>query len=160
MMMRDKPERRTLATTFISFLAEWNYRLQMIELSTAGSKEPFFTHLSRGCLLFESLLKENPNEPVTSKTSDLEALLRRLGKYLGIKGAISTSCSDFDALVRSLTDKQPMHSAIECTAQTRNMLSHSVVWPTDLNGRTYDLLVNNIASSCLHAISKLYVPLP
>jgi hypothetical protein len=61
----------------------------MIDLGDAGSNEPFLTHLLRGCLLFESLLKENPSDPVTSKTSDLEALLRRLGKHLGVKGTIS-----------------------------------------------------------------------
>jgi hypothetical protein len=140
-------------------MAEWEYRSHMIDLGDAGSNEPFLTHLLRGCLLFESLLKENPSDPVTSKTSDLEALLRRLGKHLGVKGTISTSCADFDVLVRSLKDKEPLHSAILGTARTRNMLSHSVVWETEsLNRRTYDLLANNIAASCLHAIACLYVP--
>lgn len=46
----SRPNLRTLTTTFVSFLAEWDYRLQMIDLSEAGSKEPFFTHLFRGCL--------------------------------------------------------------------------------------------------------------
>jgi len=82
----------------------------MIDLGDAGSNEPFLTHLLRGCLLFESLLKENPSDPVTSKTSDLEALLRRLGKHLGVKGTISTSCADFDVLVRSLKDKEPLYT--------------------------------------------------
>jgi hypothetical protein len=154
------PERhhRTLVTTFISFLAEWHHRSRMIDLGDAGSKEPFFTHLLRGCLLFESLLKENPKVPVTSKTSDLEALLRRLGKHLGVKGPISTSCADFDGLVCSLREREPLSSAILSTAKTRNMLSHNVVWISDsLSGQTYDLLAKNIVSSCLHAIATLYV---
>src|SRR5262249_52336410 len=58
-MKHPEKHHRTLVTTFISFLAEWDYRSQMIELHTDGSKEPFFTHLFRGCLLFEGLLKNS-----------------------------------------------------------------------------------------------------
>jgi hypothetical protein len=54
----SRPHLRTLTATFISFLAEWDYRLQMIDLAQDVSREPFFTHLFKGCLLFESLLKD------------------------------------------------------------------------------------------------------
>ena len=36
-----QPHMRTLTTTFISFLAEWDYRLQMIDLAPDVSREPF-----------------------------------------------------------------------------------------------------------------------
>jgi hypothetical protein len=54
---------------------------------------------------------------------------------------------------------------IETVACAIELLVHlidehdSVVWETEsLNRRTYDLLANNIAASCLHAIACLYVP--
>jgi hypothetical protein len=67
-MKHTKKHHRTLVSTFISFLAEWDYRSRLIDLSDAGSKEPFFSHLFRGCLLFESLLKANDCKPPTRRT--------------------------------------------------------------------------------------------
>jgi hypothetical protein len=68
-LQQRRPQLRSLTTTFVSFLAEWDYRLKMIDLTDPSvSREPFFTHLFRGCLLFESLLKENPAVPVSGKT--------------------------------------------------------------------------------------------
>ena len=74
-MRQRKKQRRTLITTFISFLAEWDYRLQTIEISTGGTKEPFFTHLFRGCLLFESLLKSSNVPPPKHKRTTLSIYL-------------------------------------------------------------------------------------
>jgi len=42
---------------------EWDYRSTLIELRPGdGTAEPFFIHLFRGCVLFESLLKANPKD--------------------------------------------------------------------------------------------------
>jgi hypothetical protein len=151
--------RRTLATTFISFLAEWNYRSQMIDLCEAGSREPFFTHLFRGCLLFESLLKGSAEPQPDKRHPTLGDFLNdeHFKRLLGIE-KIATSCDDFDALVRSLIENEPVPMAIQCAAQVRNTLGHNLVWATQsLDRKSYELLANNIASSCLHAISALYV---
>jgi hypothetical protein len=151
---------RTLTTTFISFLAEWDYRLQMIDLTHREvSREPFFTHLYRGCVLFESLLKENPVVQV-KKTDALGEILKmpQLKERLGIINKVDTYCSDFEELVQLLTANMPPETAIECTAKTRNALGHNLVWATQsLDRERYDLLANNIASSCLHVIACLYV---
>ncbi len=159
-MRHRQKHRRTLITTFISFLAEWDFRSQMIELKTDGSKEPFFTHLFRGCLLFESLLK-NSNEPSPQKNRPTLGDFLKAPNFkqrLGI-GAIVTGCDDFGALVRSLRRQdRSLQAAIQCTAQARNTLGHNLVWATQrLNRKNYDLLANNIAASCLHAIATLYV---
>jgi hypothetical protein len=164
-MVKDAgKERRTLVTTFISFLAEWDHRLRMIEISGAGSMEPFFTHLFRGCLLFESLLKWEPTGTVDKKAT-LGVLLNQtpwLTGCMNIRSDLPTSCYDFDALLQSIRSKTTsipdIETAIEFTAKTRNTLGHSLVWAVQLLDReTYDLLARNIATSCLHAISTLYV---
>jgi hypothetical protein len=154
-----QPELRTLTTTFVSFLAERDYRLKMIDLTQPGvSREPFFTHLFRGCLLFESLLKENPARRPTQKT--LGQIFKQnsfIRNKLGVPRSIRTSLRDFDAVVRSLKPNQPIANAIECTAQARNTLGHNLVWLTkSLDAKKYDLLATNIAASCLHVISRLY----
>jgi hypothetical protein len=158
-MRHREKARRTLITTFISFLAEWDYRSQMIDLSARGSKEPFFTHLFRGCLLFESLLK-NSKTARNKKLSTLGALLHdtHFKQRLGI-GKITTGSDNFGTVVRSLQRQdRSIQSAIQCTAQARNTLGHNLVWATQSLGRKkYDLLANSIVSSCLHAIATLYV---
>jgi len=62
-LQNGPPHRRTLLTAFISFVAEWGYRVRQFELVPEGSREPFFLHLFRGCVLFESLLKSAPGAP-------------------------------------------------------------------------------------------------
>jgi hypothetical protein len=152
----NQPHLRTLTTTFVSFFLEWDYRLDLIDLSEAGSREPFFMHLFRGCLLFESLLKENPTKRPTKKT--LGSILKNnLYRELGISRSSYTGSPSFNTIVQSITSGQSLGAAIACTAQTRNTLAHNLVWVAQsMNAEKYNLLAANIAASCLHAISCLY----
>jgi hypothetical protein len=79
---KGEPRLRTITTTFISFFFEWDYRVKLIELSEVGSREPFFAHLFRGCLLFESLLKENTTKSLKGGT--LESSLKKLVSQLNL----------------------------------------------------------------------------
>jgi hypothetical protein len=151
-----RPHLRTLTATFISFLAEWDYRLRMIDLAPDVSREPFFTHLFRGCLLFESLLKEK-----AFKSHKRETLARLVHRQtaLSIGKPIKTKSPGLQTILRQLKPHQKLRTAIQCTARTRNTLGHNLVWAaTSLNRTNYDLLAHNIAASCLHAIACLYVP--
>jgi hypothetical protein len=159
-MKHTKKHHRTLVSTFISFLAEWDYRSRLIDLSHAGSKEPFFSHLFRGCLLFESLLKANDCKPPTRRTLG-KILKHDFASEFHISPHFNATETNFDNLVRAITPKQSIPVATECTARARNTLGHSLVWAAQpLNQETYDLLAHNIASCCLHAIAKLYARLP
>jgi hypothetical protein len=156
-MKHAKKHHRTLVTTFISFLAEWDYRSRMIDLHDAGSKEPFFTHLFRGCLLFESLLKANEAKPPTKRTLG-KMLQHDFAAEFCLSPKFDASDTNFGKHVQAIMPKQPIPVATECTASARNALGHSLIWAAQpLNRTTYDLLAHNIASSCLHAISTLYV---
>ncbi len=151
----QQPHLRTLTTTFISFFFEWDYRSRLIEVSEAGSREPFFMHLFRGCLLFESLLKENPTKKPTKKT--LHPILQELLTELYITRQLKTSSTSFESILSSVTAAQSISDTIESTDKTRNTLGHNLAWiATSLNATKYDSLVENIAISCLHVISCLY----
>jgi hypothetical protein len=130
----------------------------MIDLNPDVSREPFFTHLFRGCLLFESLLKDKASR--SHKRAMLGRLVNNhLLKTLSIGKPIKTSSPGLQAILRQLAPHQKLRTAIQCTARTRNTLGHNLVWAaTSLNRRNYDLLAQNIAASCLHAIACLYVP--
>jgi hypothetical protein len=154
----ESPHRRTLTATFISFLAEWQYRAEMIDLARDVSREPFFTHLFRGCLLFESLLKEKASKFHKRKTLGL-LVNNHLRTALSIDRPVKTRSSGLQAILRKLKPEQSLRTAMQSTAQTRNILGHNLVWAAhSLNRKNYDLLAHNIAASCLHAIACLYVP--
>jgi hypothetical protein len=147
--------KRTLVTAFISFIAEWKYRAKIIDLIQQGSREPFFMHLFRGCLLFESLLKAQSKKPVTQGT------LGRILQYdlLAELGLIKVDVkpTDFNKLIRGLTPTMEMNATINCAGKARNTLGHNIVWLTaNLDITTYNLLVKNVAAACLHTVSKLY----
>jgi hypothetical protein len=145
-------QRRTLITAFISFVA----CAKQIDLIKEGSREPFFLHLFRGCLLFESLLKNAPGAPAHLWT--LGQALHHFRTRLGLgAGAIPTSAPSFNHIVAALTPGMAIRPSILSCAKSRNTLGHNLVWATtNLTPDTYDLLVKNIAASCLHAISRLY----
>jgi hypothetical protein len=147
---------RTLLTAFISFVAEWDYRARQFELVPEGSREPFFLHLFRGCVLFESLLKSAPGAP---QLRTIGAALIHYRNPLGLRGQIRTGANNgFNDVVAALTANMDIDNAIYSCAQTRNTIGHNLVWSTaDLNSQTYDWLVRNIGASCLHVVSKLYL---
>jgi hypothetical protein len=145
---------RTVLTAFISFVAEWDYRAMQFELVPEGSREPFFLHLFRGCVLFESLLKSAPGAP---QLWTIGEALHHYRLQLGLRGQIRTGADRFNDVVAALTANMDIDNAIYTCAQTRNTIGHNLVWSTaDLNSQTYDWLVKNIGVSCIHAISKLY----
>jgi hypothetical protein len=147
--------KRTLITAFISFIAEWKYRTKIIDLIQQGSREPFFMHLFRGCLLFESLLKKQSRKALTRNT--LGDILRYdLSAELGLI-KVDVQETDFNNVITGLTPTMEMNATINSVGKARNTLRHNIVWITaNLNVTTYNLLVKNLAAACLHTVSSLY----
>jgi hypothetical protein len=148
-------QRRALVTALISFVAEWRYRERLMTVVEHGSREPFFLHLFRGCLLFESLLKAQTRKALTRRT--LGDILRYdLRNELSLV-APDVRETDFNNVVAALTANMDIEATINSTGKARNTLGHNIVWSTtNLNTMNYNTLVRNIAAACLHIISKLY----
>jgi hypothetical protein len=148
---------RTLATAFISFLLEWDYMSALMTLRTSeGTTEPFFIHLFKGCLLFESLLKANPkNRPTIGQT--LGPVLQHLSSDLGTPHDIKIGNTDFPTILASLpTAGDSVSIAIEYTGKIRNTVGHDLGWKASLDRASYDSLDAKVTSACLHAIACLY----
>ena len=147
---------RSLATTFISFFLEFDYLyFQLMIRKEAGTNEPFFTHLFKGCLLFESLLKKNPNVKV--KGSTLDQLLGNFAKPLGIPKQVKINAAKLENVLNALeTNDGSFTSAIILTGKLRNTLGHNMGWPDELTKEQYLQGFLVIAVSCLHTISTLY----
>jgi hypothetical protein len=147
---------RTLATTLISFMLEWDHRTRLAQVGiAAGSPEPFFIHLFKGCLLFESLLKENPKKPPKGKP-DLKTALNELSCELGLSGKIDIGARTFTSVLSTIAPNEPMTVAMIRTGKVRNTLGHNLGWPSSLDRGQYDLLAADIGASCFHAINSLY----
>jgi len=157
-LSRGKESWRSLATTFISFFLEWDYRSKLLDLRVgAGTAEPFYLHLFKGCVLFESLLKTNPHNPPSLGLKTLGKVLDQLSSDLSIAGALRIGNTTFPEVVRDLSsaDKK-IETAILFAGRIRNTVGHNLGWQADFDRSQYDLLAGMVASACLHAIACLY----
>lgn len=152
----NKPELRSLATTFITYFLEFDYLyFQLMVRKESGTNEPFFTHLFKGCLLFESLLKKNPT--VNVKGGNLEKLLGALSKPLGLPKQIKIGSANLENVLNDIqTFDDSFASAIILTGKLRNTLGHNIGWTDQLTKEQYLQGFLLIAVSCLHTISTLY----
>jgi hypothetical protein len=151
----DKREWRSLATAFISYFLEWNHRSTLIELQPGQrTDEPFFLHLFKGCVLFESLLKANPKK--TPPKSSLEKVLKYLASELGINDW-DIHGKSFPAVVSDLSSADnKIQTAVIFAGRIRNTVGHDLGWEADFDRSKFDSLAAMVASSCLHAIASLY----
>lgn len=155
----DKQEWRTLATSFISFLLEMHFLIEMRNLRMSyGTSEPFFIHIFKGCVLFESLLKVNPNfitdEPTLGRILGNNIPLR---KALGINGKFVTNNLSFDDVLLNLSlPVTNVERNLEISAQLRNTIGHNLSWSTQISFDNYVKSVTNVLVAILHTISSLY----
>lgn len=165
----DNNNYRSLPTAFLSFFLEWDDKIRVMRLiTTRGTSEPFFLHLLKGSLLFESILKANKVEEIKGKQNKtgvmlpptLRDALHCLCKLLEIDNDIKISAHGFSEILTSLKGSdRTVQNAITHTGKVRNTLGHNLGWAVDgLCEQTYNRLANDIAISCLHAIARLYKP--
>ena len=154
----QRKEWRSLATTLISFIIEWDYRARVFGLRVAeGTAEPFYIHLFKGCLLLESLLKANPANPIPPDGKTLGVVLQHLYRNLGIRRNLKIGHTDFPTVLADLNGAHDsIETAIQFTGSIRNTLGHDLGWRVPLTKSQYERLLRMIGVSCLHAISTLY----
>lgn len=156
----DHREWRTLVTSWISFLLEWSHRFHILNLRVEdGTWEPFYLHLFKGCILFESLLKSEPSGQVVE--DNLGKILNNQKSYararIGITRHINTGNATLtDILQDATTTPLDIQADIEFTARLRNTVGHNLGWATRISLPEYSQLAKKVSNSCIHAISTLY----
>jgi hypothetical protein len=156
---KDKPGLRTLVTSFITYCIEWDFRNEHFEYEVKkGTSEPFFLHLFRGCILFESLLKLNPLISPRSKTLGKILQEEQITSKLEIK-PIKSQRGGF--VLEDIFDKlgqydNSIDQAIQISYMARNTLGHSLGWNANVSQSQYRKLYFIIAASCLHVIACLW----
>lgn len=148
---------RSSATALISFSMEWDFRNLLFDIRPQqGTAEPFFLHLFKGCVLFESILKGNPTNrpPINSALGDV---LVHLSNELGIRTPLNIGMTDFPTILNDLAGAdESIQTSIRFTGRIRNTLGHNLGWVVDLNKLQYHRLFRMISSSCFHAIACLF----
>lgn len=159
LIAKNKLGLRTLATAFISYFIEWDFRNRHFDYGVQrGTSEPFFSHLFRGCVLLESLLKHNPTIPITGKQLNSILTQTDIRAALGIiaiqgKGHDLSLEDVFHELQKPITT---MDQVMEVAYMARNTLGHNLGWDTNINQEQYQKLYFIIAASCLHVIACLW----
>jgi hypothetical protein len=158
-----KPGLRTLVTAFITFCIEWDFRNEHFNYGVGkGTSEPFFLHLFRGCVLFESLVKQNPTPDYKPKKNTLIPMLEDLHNVLKIdkiRGKGKGQAFKLDDVFYEIQKyKKTISEAVKITAIARNTIGHDLGWDTSISQDQYRELYLIIAASCLHAIACLWDP--
>ncbi len=148
---------RSSATAFISFNMEWDFRNLLFDIRpTQGTAEPFFLHLFKGCVLFESLLKANLVNPPPVRAT-LGNTLQHLHSELGIPSNLNIGNADLSTIIADLAGADnSIQTAIQFTGRIRNTLGHNLGWVVALDKSHYHRLFRMVSASCLHTISCLY----
>jgi len=149
---------RSVATTFISFSLEWDYRNLLLDIRIEpGTFEPFYIHLFKGCLLFESLLKENPTKKPPPEQNSLHKVLEYLHKELGVKPNFDFNNKQWADVLNELENsRDSIEQSILLTGMVRNTIGHNIGWKDGVTKIQYQKLFMMVASSCLHVIACLY----
>jgi len=162
---KNDPGLRTLLTTFITFVVEWDFRNEHFDLGVRkGSSEPFLMHLSRGCVLFESLLKRNPFPKL--KHEDQKKELGKLITYyqnemkVTLPGDFTSKKTGINTLGRLLAELNKRREIIEdsilISYWLRNILGHSLAWEDRIDQEAYRKLYLTVVISCIHVINCLW----
>lgn len=153
-------EWRTAATSFITFNLEWDYRNELHDLRpNGGTAEPFLMHLSKGCTLFETLLRFQMSDAEAKEYSSLGGKLFLLKDRLGFKFDSDAKGKVFrlSDVLQDLDKNEPTTViAMQITLKLRNAILHDLGTETGLTKSQYQRLYELVAFSCLHAFSKLF----
>ena len=159
------PGLRTLLTTFFTFVVEWDFRNEHFELGAReGTSEPLLMHLSRGCVLFESLLKRNPfpKPQHEDQKGDLGKLLTHYKDEMKVNlpadfTSKKTGINTLGKLLAELSKrKEVIEDSILITYWLRNVLAHSLAWEDRIDQESYRNLYLRVIKSCIHAINCLW----
>ncbi len=154
---------RTIVTSLYSFILEFQSRQKQLDIrsSEGGSIEPFLTHLFKGCVIFESLLKlKPPGDRATTLSPAIDAHNSVLGVNTGIFPRQATFEEVVERMHQLTSQNTPYHDLCFAVAYgLRNTTGHQLAWPDVFkdNPGVYAELYKAVVGSILWTINKLWV---
>jgi len=159
LMDKINPGLRTLITALITFSLEWDWRNEHFDLGVKdGTSEPFFLHLFKGCLLFESLLRASSIKPEGELKGILDnpEIRTKLGTN-PVNGKGPGLRFDLKDLYTNLKSTTNIQDELQIVYVARNTLGHNLGWDDHINQDQYRQLYLTISSFCLHTINQLWI---
>jgi len=154
---------RTVLTSLYSFVLEFETRQRELKVrSSAGTSiEPFLTHLFKGCLVFETLLKLTPpGDTQTTLRPAIDAHNQNLGidtSLLPAHMTLEKVANHYKELIRQ--NKSFKDVSFATAYGIRNTVGHKLAWldifQQDQN--IYPQLYQAVLGACLWTIYKLWV---
>lgn len=168
-----EPTHRSIVTAMLTFMLEGKQRLLQTDLRSAvgGTLEPFLTHLFKGGLIFESILKTlYHGTPMPTPPGGAAATM---GAYLRLPAArgdlqLSPHAPVYDRLPRSFTFNDVLNAlpgwrgqpfaerAVAIAYSVRNTSGHDLGWPANLDRAIYQELYEGVTDAILWVVGQKY----
>jgi hypothetical protein len=153
------PSYRSIMTYLLTFLLEGKDRVTQLQFrsSYGGTLEPFITHLFKGGLIFESLLKKK----YYASGITLEKYLPAAKDDLELKKTLyKTGCPyKFDDLPKHIQNWEPedfQEKAVAIVYAVRNTSGHDLGWQDVFTNELYSTLYEGIVNAIFWTIKKVY----
>ena len=150
---------RSIMTSLLTFLLEGKDRITQLQLrSSHGSTlEPFITHLFKGGLIFESLLKKRYNTAGIT----LEKYLPAAKSDLELKKELYKTGRPykFEDLPNNIKNWEPevfQERVVAIVYAVRNTSGHDLGWQDVFTNELYTTLYENIVNAIFWAIKKVH----
>ena len=150
---------RSIVTALYTFIFEFQDRYKEVKLrsGSGGSIEPILTHLFKGGLIFESLLKQhyptNDNGKPTRILSDIFSTSNFKNDFLQSVNQSSYLLKDIMKGIKT----NDLQTAFDTTAQLRNTTGHNLVWDDIFDkSNNYKKLYDQIINAVFFVITKKY----
>ena len=151
-----KEDNTAVITTLYAFIFQKDDIIEMIKLrgKHGGSIEPMITHLFKGALIFETLMKENHPQEGNS-----------LGKIIGSSNiqtrynynqhhCRASSLEEIFSFINSQTESA--ERAFYVTCKIRNTTAHNLIWNDLFTIENYNKLYYSILDAIFYVIQKEY----
>ena len=122
--------KRSIVTSFYTFILEFEDRIREIQLRSrgGGSIEPFLTHLFKGGLIFESLLKHfYPVKDDNTPAKTLGNIFSASGFIADFFAGIKPTANSLEDILDTVNDGT-FKGAFVTTSRIRNTTGHNLVW--------------------------------
>jgi len=166
--LKNRTDLCTVSTALLSFFYEYQSRKLLLELSkfSEGTAEPFILYWLKGCVIFESLIR---NSDIGKKTRNnthffnLGGFLKeeKIFKALGfVKCPVNQKFNKYSDLKKYIDKKNDnekfLEKSITVTYGIRNIVAHSLAWEDKPCLNEFEEINNFITGAICIAIDKLY----
>lgn len=160
MKMAENKDTRSIITAFYSFALEFQDRYMILNLRSkeGGSIEPILTHLFKGGLIFESLLKQlYPNKDDGNPVKTIGDLNSVNAFKQDFRVSIDTSAQSLWEILNNIGINSDTNTAFNTTAKLRNTTGHNLVWDDIFNdSENYKKLYEQVVNAIFFIISKKF----